>query len=146
MSEEVCCKSLVCEHRDPMSLCDFLMTHHKVSLGEQSHAGASSPEINFPILEAVFVFSRFRVLQFWFWCFRGFYVFMVFVKNHPKNTKTGRPGKRENCFFAKTRNCQNHESGNKRKACVLVFSRFCGFSVLYSCFWLSLSLSLAVRK
>ena len=72
---------------------------------------------------------------------------MVFVKNHPKNTKTGRPGKRENCFFAKTRNCQNHESGNKRKACVLVFSRFCGFSVLYSLVVSgSLSLSLAVRK
>ena len=120
MSEEVCCKSLVCEHRDPMSLCDFLMTHHKVSLGEQSHAGASSPEINFPILEAfffVFTFHVFGFLQFWFWCFRGFW-------------KTGRPGKRENCFFAKTRHCQNHETGKKRKACVLLFSRFCGFSVL----------------
>ena len=131
MSEEVCCKSLVCEHRDPMSLCDFLMTHHKVSLGEQSHAGASSPEINFPILEAFFLFSRFRVF-----CSFGFGVFVVpaflwLLRNPPP--KTGKREDQENAktvFFAKTRHCQNHETGKKRKACVLVFSRFCGFSVL----------------
>ena len=113
MSEEVCCKSLVCEHRDPMSLCDFLMTHHKVSLGEQSHAGASSPEINFPILEAVFVFSRFRVFAVLVLVFSWFLengktsedqenAKTVFLRKRD-TAKTMKPGKSEKHVFSCSR-------------------------------------------
>lgn len=123
MSEEVCCKSLVCEHRDPMSLCDFLMTHHKVSLGEQSHAGASSPEINFPILEAFFLFSRFRVFAVLVLVFSWFLRFYGFCENPPLKQENGKTRKTRKLFFLRKRDTAKTMKPGKSEKHVFSCSR-----------------------